>query len=91
MVSLNDPSCLSELSNNLDNILINAVDNTNAQSFAPGVVLGVTNEKETKYLNSKGVVSLDNRKEMTTDAVFATIRVQRPSQPQQFSNWLKKD
>lgn len=70
MTSLNDPSCLSELSNNLDNILINAVDNTNAQSFAPGVVLGVTNEKETKYLNSKGVVSLDNRKEMTTDAVF---------------------
>lgn len=70
MTSLNDPSCLSELSNNLDNILNNAVDNTNAQSFAPGVVLGVTNEKETKYLNSKGVVSLDNRKEMTTDAVF---------------------
>ena len=70
MVSLNDPSWISELSNNLDNILYSTVDNTNAQSFAPGVVLGVTNEKETKYLNSKGVASLESGKKMTTDAVF---------------------
>lgn len=32
--------------------------------------MGVTNEKETKYLNSKGVVSLDSGKKITTDAMF---------------------
>lgn len=71
MSSFNTQSSINKLSGKLDNILNNAIDRSNPQSFVPGVVAGVTNENETVYLNAEGVENLDTEKSMTKDSIFA--------------------
>lgn len=54
----------------VDEVLPSTTDPSNPY-YAPGVVFGVTNKKETVYLDSSGVTDLRTQKELKTDAVFS--------------------
>lgn len=70
MISFSTQISIKTLSGKLDNILHDAIDRSKPQSFVPGVVGGVTNEKETVYLKAEGVENLNTTKPMTDDSIF---------------------
>lgn len=54
----------------VNGVLPSTTDPSNSYS-APGVVFGVTNKKETVYLESSGVTDIRSQKKLESDAIFS--------------------
>lgn len=64
----------AEQKEQLRSLLLSQLPNTTSPSnpaFAPGVVFGVTNDKETVFLESSGVKSIDTKEPLGKDAIFS--------------------
>ncbi|KAK6455939.1 beta-lactamase/transpeptidase-like protein [Scheffersomyces xylosifermentans] len=70
-------SSRQQLKRELDPILHNGtcLDNEN---LAPGIVFGVTNDKETVYLNHSGYLNIETKDPVTNDSKFAMLSATKP-------------
>lgn len=58
-----------KLSSKLNEILSRSVDSSQ-KNTAPGAIFGVTNDKETVFLEAKGYADITTRKQLTKDTLF---------------------
>lgn len=69
-MAFDTPEQKSILQKSLDQVLPTTTDETNP-NFAPGVVFGVTNSKETVYLEASGVANLETKEPISIDSIFS--------------------
>lgn len=65
------------LKKELDPILQNGTSLDN-KTHAPGIIYGVTNEKETVYLNHSGYLNLETKDSVNNDSKFAMLSATKP-------------
>lgn len=72
MTTFSSASLKAQLKQSLDEALVNATDiKNNLSTLAHGAVLGVTNSKDTVYLNASGQTEMENPKPLRSDAKIA--------------------